>query len=139
VGTVSGAGGYGVGVLTGHESFSWRQLGASTAGGLVGGAAAGACEGTTWVGTIGCGAAGGALGGATTEFLSGHLPSAGDLATGGLIGGIGGGLGRLLYPLRGFVPYKLSNVYKPGINALRMYGQNAVSGLTAIVAQLLWC
>jgi RHS repeat-associated protein len=139
VGTVSGAGGYGVSVVTGNENFSWRQLGASTGGGLIGGAAAGACEGTTWVGTVACGAAGGAVGGATTEFLSGHFPSAGDLLEGGVVGGLGGGLGKLLYPLRGFVPYKLSNVIKPGINSLRMYGQNAVSGLTGIVAQLLWC
>lgn len=139
VGTVSGAGGYGVSVVTGHEKFSWRGLGASTAGGLVGGAAAGACEGTTWVGTVACGAAGGAIGGATTQFLSGHLPSAGDLVIGGLVGGVGGVVGKLLYPLRGFVPYKLSNVFKPGINALRMYAQNAVGGLTGIVAQLLWC
>jgi RHS repeat-associated protein len=139
VGTVSGAGGYGVSVLTGNEKFSWRQLGASTAGGLIGGAAAGACEGTTWVGTVACGAAGGAIGGAATQFLSGHLPSAGDLLVGGLVGGAGGVVGKLLFPLRGFVPYKLSNVFKPGVNALRMYAQNAVGGLTGIVAQFLWC
>jgi RHS repeat-associated protein len=140
VGTVAGAGSYGASVIAGHEKFSWRGLGASTAGGLVGGAFAGACGGTTWVGVVGCGAVGGALASGITQSLgTGHLPSAGDLMVGGLVGAVGGGLGKLLYPLRGFVPYKLSNVFKPGINALREYGQNAVSGVTGIVSQLLWC
>jgi RHS repeat-associated protein len=139
VGTVAGAGSYGASVVTGHEKFSWGGLGASTGGGLVGGAAAGACEGTVWFAPLACGAAGGAIGAGTSQLLSGHLPSAGDLLVNGVAGGLGGVLGKFLFPLRGFVPYKLSNIYKPGINALRMYAQNAVGGVTGIVTQLFWC
>jgi len=132
VGTVSGAASYGVSVATGHEQFSWRELGASTAGGLVGGVAAGACEGTTWIGTFACGAAGGAIGATTTQWLGkGHV-TIGGIAVGGALGGIGGVVGKLLFPLRGFVPYKLINVVKPGINSLRLYGQNAVGGLLGL-------
>jgi RHS repeat-associated protein len=139
VGTVSGAGAYGVSVLAGSDQFSWRQLGASTVGGLVGGAAAGACEGTTWVGTVACGAGGGAIGAATTQWLSGQQVTPGGVLAGGLLGAVGGAAGKLLFPLRGFVPYKLINVIEPGINSLRLYGQNAIGGLVNVIATGVVC
>lgn len=132
VGTAAGAGGYGLSVITGSQQFSWRGLGASTAGGLVGGAAAGACGGTTWVLVAACGAAGGVIGTATSQWLGGQQITAGGLLEGGALGALGGAAGKWLFPLRGFVPYKLINVIKPGINAWRLYGQGAVGGLVDI-------
>jgi RHS repeat-associated protein len=132
VGTVTSVAGYGIGVFSGQTDFSWRGLGASAAGGLVGGALAGACTGTVWVVAAGCGAIGGAAGETIDELLSGQKPNYGNIFEDAALGALGGGLGQALFPLRGFVPYKLINVFKPGINALRVYAGDALGGVVDI-------
>jgi RHS repeat-associated protein len=125
VGTVFGAGSYLFSTSAGNEDFSWQGLAASTSGGLVGGAVGGACVGTTWVGIAGCGALGGAAGSLTTGLINGHMTLA-DLAGGVAFGAVGGAAGSKMFPLRGFKPYKLSNVWNPGINSVRLYKQQTM-------------
>jgi RHS repeat-associated protein len=122
VGTAFGAGSYFLSTAASNEDFSWRGVAAASIGGLVGGAVGGACVGTTWVGWAACGGLGGAAGSLTTGLINGHMTLA-DLAEGAAFGAVGGAVGSKMFPLRGFKPYKLSNVWNPGPNALRLYKQ----------------
>jgi hypothetical protein len=128
VGTVAGGGSYLVAVTDGQQQFSWAGFEGATAGGLVGGAAAGACEGTTWVALASCGALGGVTATFVNDLITGTPVTPADALESGAFGGVGGVVGGRLFPLRGFKPYKLSNVWNPGPNTLRLYQQEVTSG-----------
>lgn len=107
--------------------FSWAELGASTAGGVVGGVVAGGCIGMG-VPPMACGAIASASGEAVREALS---PSDDlDLAQITIAGSVGAAVGGVPAPcpLKGFKPYKLKNVVLPGLNARRMYVNGFVGG-----------
>ncbi|HEY2176527.1 MAG TPA: RHS repeat-associated core domain-containing protein, partial [Mycobacteriales bacterium] len=133
VGGVVGGGTYLYGAATGQHAFSWSGLGAATVSGAVGGLVTGACVGATWVEWSACGALGGAAATAVSNLIHG-TPVTCNLVAGTVAGGVGGALGGYLFPLRGFRPYKYANIYKPGLNSLRLYGQaytSAVIGSSA--------
>ena len=127
-GGATGAGSYLIGAATGSHDFSWSGLGVATVSGAVGGAVAGACLGTTYVMVSACGAAGGFAATLTSNFLTG-APLQCQLLEGSLTGLVAGALGGALYPTRGFMPYRVYNVWRPGLNATRLYGQGFVGGL----------
>lgn len=135
VGGVAGAGSYVVGAATGQYGFSWSGLGIATVSGAVGGAVAGACVGTTWVGGAFCGAAGGFAATATSNLLTG-APLQCNLFEGTAFGAVGGVLGQRFFQLRGFRPYRLFNLWNPGVNAARLYGQAATSAFVGSVPAL---
>ncbi|MDQ1537295.1 MAG: hypothetical protein QOE58_1688, partial [Actinomycetota bacterium] len=73
------------------------------------------------MGWAACGALGGVAGTITTDLINtGHMNPA-NVAAGAAFGAVGGVAGSKMFPLRGFKPYKLSNVWNPGTNALRLY------------------
>jgi RHS repeat-associated protein len=132
VGTVAGTAGYLTSVATGQQQWSLRgQLGA-TFGGLVGGAVGGACVGTTWVAFAACGAAGGITGTLVNDAVSGQPITATGLLEGAGFGAVGGVVGGKLFPLVGFQPYRLTNVWNPGPNSIRLYGQAIIGGVIGL-------
>ncbi|MHA3701281.1 RHS repeat-associated core domain-containing protein [Jatrophihabitans sp. YIM 134969] len=145
------AGKYLFDVARGKKSFNKRDLLGKTVGGLVSGAVTGACDGfSDGVAAGACAVAGGALGAAAGDLtegaITGDLPSGSelgaDMVSGAVSGGIGIGVGKLVpdpFPINSgqFRPRKLNNVYNPGTNARRMYGNSAagaVSGLPGDIA-----
>jgi hypothetical protein len=42
---------------------------------------------------------------------------------GAAFGAVGGVVGEKMFPLQGFKPYKLSNVWNPGPNSVRLYAR----------------
>ncbi|WP_346534398.1 IPT/TIG domain-containing protein [Micromonospora sp. DPT] len=129
-GAVVGAGGYIVGTVVTGQDFSWRKLGAETAGGAVGGVVAGVCVAGSF-NVAGCGAVGGAADAALSGLLSGEGVDPGDVVVGGVAGAATGGIGGRVVPLRGFEPYKMRNVLFPGKNAQRMYVGDHVESATS--------
>lgn len=107
--------------------FSWAELGASTAGGVVGGAITGGCIGIS-LNPMLCGA----IGSASAEAVREALSPADDLDSLqiGIAGAVGLGFGLVPAPcpLRGFKPSKPKNVVLPGLNARRMYINGFVGG-----------
>jgi RHS repeat-associated protein len=134
VGAVVGAASYGVDVLTSDRDFSWRELGANTAGGAVGGAAAGACVTVTANPAL-CGAAGAAASNVVRTSLSGEERfSPGGFAVETLAGGaLGLGAGRLFETVprlrinpNWFKPSNIRNVWNPGPWSRRAYAQSGI-------------
>lgn len=114
-----------------HEGdWNWREFGGSVAGGTVGGAVSGACLGTT-AQLMACGALGGAAGAAVDDWISGKPITPTDLLVGGLIGGATGGLPEK-FPMRGgegMRPRRLYNIWNPGPNTVRWWGNEGVEEL----------
>jgi RHS repeat-associated protein len=132
VGGVAGAGGYTYGAIAGEHSFSLTGVGVASASGAAGGAAFGACTGAIANPAV-CGGVGGGAASAVRSLLgSGRLPSLGDAAQGIALGAGGGVAGRALFPLRGFRPYRLQNIWNPGPNTLLLYQQATVGGLIGL-------
>jgi len=128
-------------VLTSDRDFSWRELGANTAGGAVGGAAAGACVTVTANPAL-CGAAGAAASNLVRTALSdeeGFSPERLGFETfGGAVFSFGAGQAAGRIPgLRinpnWFTPSRISNVWNPGPWATRFYGQTAVDAGSSVV------
>ena len=122
VGGVVADGTYLYGAAQGQYEFSWSGLGAATVSGAVGGLVTGACVGGTWIEWGVCGSFGGAAATAVGNLIRGN-PLTCHLVVGTVAGAVGGALGGYMFPLRGFRPYKYSNIYRPGLNSLRLYGQ----------------
>ena len=137
-GAVVGAGSYLVDTEVLHDkTFSLRGLAGSTTGGLVAGAIGGACIGLTdAVLLVGCSAAASGIGEATTELLSGDKLNPGQIGLATVLGGATVGL-RDPFPLVGQIPYKLRNVFRPGLNTLREYENLLVKGGLAALSQSL--
>jgi len=128
VGTVAGAASYTVATVVSGQPWSWRAFAGSTIGGLVGGAIAGTCVGTTIILIAQCGAAGGFVGGVVDQAITGQFDPL-DLLADTALGAAGGVLGGKIFPTVGRLPKLISNVWDPGINALRWYASDAVGGL----------
>jgi len=69
--------------------------------------------------------------------VAGQPVTPADVAEGIVFGAVGAYAGEKTYPLRGFRPYKLENIWNPGIDSLRLYGQSAVSGFIGLYQGLL--
>jgi RHS repeat-associated protein len=136
VGATVGAASYGISVASGQEKFSWRRFAGATVGGAVGGAVAGACIGTTWVLLAACGGLGGAAGQLATDLINGDQPKADNYLWAIGAGAVGGVVGGKLFKLVGRRPWKLSNIWNPGKNAQRLYGQNLVGAGVAFGSTL---
>ena len=129
VGGVVGGGSY---LLHHDDSFSWQKLGGAVAGGAVGGAITGACDASTLLVVVtACGALGGAAGTVVDEWISGEDLNPSKIAVNSIVGTAGGYLiGKFGDPISmvGFEPYRLRNVWSPGINATRKYISNLITG-----------
>ena len=128
-GVVSGVT-YGLTCSASEYGCSVRGAAAATAGGIVGGAITGACDGGTLAVTA-CGAVGGVAGELVNEAIAGHGFDPTAVLTAGAFGAAGGFMAGKIVPPRGFKPYKLNNLWHPGKNTLRLWGDTALgSGLT---------
>lgn len=135
VGGVVGGGAYAVKTLVLHqEEFKPRALVGATAGGLVGGAIGGACVGTTFVVTV-CGAVGGGVDTVVDEWISGEPLDPWDIGEGAFFGGMGGAL-HDPFTSRGRTPYKLINVFSPGVKARLMYGNELINAIKSAAVRL---
>ncbi|TDQ00653.1 RHS repeat-associated protein [Labedaea rhizosphaerae] len=132
-GTIVGAGGYLVDVGFGGESFSWRGLGGATAGGFVGGAAAGSCEAAS-LGTATplCLAISGAGGELVNQTITGRFDPWG-LATATVFSSLVPNPFKLI----GRRPTSLTNIWKTGVNTWRMFGNDFFDSIGDSVTQRL--
>jgi hypothetical protein len=64
--------------------------------------------------------------------VSGQPITATGLLEGAGFGAVGGVVGGKLFPLVGFQPYKLTNVWNPGPNSIRLYGQAIIGGVVGL-------
>ena len=130
-GAITGGGGYLLKVATGQEQFSWRNFTGATVGGAVGGAISGACYGSIVLIAF-CGAAGGIAGTLVEHWIDGTPTTASDLiwaaGTGAVGGVIGGKVAGKFFKLKGPKPRLFKNIWNPGKNARRLYGQAFIGG-----------
>ncbi len=97
-------------------------------GGAVGGVIAGGCIGLTdGIATVACNAAAGGVGEFVTQAVGGGGLNAANIGVSALLGA---GVGALPEPFRqvGFKPSRMYNVWNPGKNAMRQYGNAFFAG-----------
>jgi len=122
-----------------NGSFSARQFWGSTLGGAAGGGAFGAC--LPEFGPVICGSIGGAVGETVTSVVDGDslTTTVEHAATGAAFGAVTGRLEIKPFPLIGRHPYKLNNIWNPGINTLREFGNDVMESLLDKLLQRLTC
>ena len=127
-GGVVGAVGYIVDTQISGADFSWQELAGSTVGGVVGGAISGGCIGlTNGLGAVACNAAAGAAGEFVTQAIDGQGFNPVTIGVSAGLGAVGSFVPDPFHQV-GFRPYLMHNVYKPGKNAMRQYGNAFIEG-----------
>jgi RHS repeat-associated protein len=110
------------------KTFSWRGFAASTIGGAVNGGITGACDAAlVGVAAAGCSAVGGAAGELTSELIGGEQLNIGKIGFSVVTNGVADAFVPKIGQI-GFIPYKISNVFTPGVNATRQYINSFASG-----------
>jgi hypothetical protein len=135
-------------VWTGESKFSWGGLAAETVGGVVSGGIGGACIGLTdGFGLTACTAAAAAAGNAVQQGIDYYTNGTpidpweigGAALTSVILGPIADRIGDGVSPATvGRLPYKLSNLWNPGPNAIREYEDALISGVTDSTLEGAW-